>query len=87
MSRRADRDPFTPKSVGVLIEETVAFCVARFRLQGVELRLPQVPAALSVECRPTEISQDIQILVEGERDLFVVPVCFQSGPSVPCRIF
>lgn len=68
MSRKSDGDPFVRKSLAELVEETVAICIAKIKLQGVRLEVEPFSESLEIECRPTDLSQVILNLVSNAHD-------------------
>jgi C4-dicarboxylate-specific signal transduction histidine kinase len=56
-ARDSAKDSFLSTSVSQIIEETLAFCEARFASQSIEVRKINTTTALMIECRAAQISQ------------------------------
>jgi PAS domain S-box-containing protein len=56
-SRDAENDPFIPSSLDSIIDETLLYCREKFATHGIDLRVPEAYSGLTIECRPTQISQ------------------------------
>jgi PAS domain S-box-containing protein len=67
-SRDAESDPFVVSSLESILDETLLFCRERFANQQIALRIPETYPALTIECRPTEISQILLNLLNNSFD-------------------
>lgn len=67
-SRDGERDPFEKKQMKTLIDETLSFCLSRFNNHGIKLEVSPVPDSLTIECRPTPISQVILNILNNAFD-------------------
>lgn len=67
-SRDGSKDPFKSININNLIEETVSFCRERFKNHNIDLRMPDAPHDLKLECRPIEISQVLLNLLNNAYD-------------------
>lgn len=65
--RRGDNDPFQKTHLRLIIEETLEISRARFRSNGVELRV-DIPDNIWVMCRPVQIAQVISNLINNSFD-------------------
>lgn len=54
--------------VSELVAETLELCGERFRQHGIDLRVPNIPAELHVQCRPEQISQVLLNLLMNAYD-------------------
>lgn len=66
-ARDAQGDPMEPTSVKTIVEDTLAFCHARFRSHGVHLDL-DLSKDVKILCRPTQISQVLLNLLNNAFD-------------------
>lgn len=71
-SRDQSHDPFFPSGLMVIINDTLTFCDKKFRNKGIKLELPDIPQTLTVECRPTQISQVLLNLLNNAFDVVSV---------------
>lgn len=67
-SRNAESDPFEVTPLKIIVEDTLAFCRERFRIQGVGLEFDSVDENISLECRATQISQALLNLLNNAFD-------------------
>ncbi len=79
-SREASGDPFLETPVHRILEETLAFCKARFENAGISLRYEPVKEDCKVECRPSQISQVLLNLLGNAHD------AVESSPGPWIRI-
>jgi len=68
MSRSAEKDPYEARSVASIVEETLAICQGRLKYSEVDISVETISSALTIDCRPTEISQIILNLVSNAHD-------------------
>ncbi|HPO13663.1 MAG TPA: PAS domain S-box protein [Candidatus Hydrogenedentes bacterium] len=69
LSRDASGDPFAEASVHDIIIDTVELCQERFKLHGVDLRLPQPLPEVVIECRAAQIGQVLLNLLNNAFDV------------------
>ena len=67
-SRDGSQDPVEQVQVFQLVEETLNLCKERFKNQGIEMVLDPIDSGLSVEGRPTELSQVLLNLLNNAHD-------------------
>ena len=67
-SRDSRGDPFTPTSLGNLLDDALNLCQTRFKNHGVELRRPVSPPECVLECRSSEIIQVLLNLLNNGFD-------------------
>lgn len=67
-SRDASADKFIAESVESIVNETLAFCVERFKTKGIKLEFETPAKDLKVQCRPTQISQALLNLLNNALD-------------------
>lgn len=67
-SRDGSRDPLELISVGSLIEETLSFCIERFKAYEVALEIDPIVKELSIQGRRTELSQVLLNLLNNSFD-------------------
>ena len=67
-ARDASADPFVAASVEQIIGDTLELCRRRFAAHNIELSAPTVPPTLTVECRPSQISQILLNLLNNAHD-------------------
>jgi len=67
-ARETRGDPATQTGVREILDETLSFCMERFKQNSVELRVDAVEESLRIDCRPTEISQVILNLLNNAVD-------------------
>lgn len=67
-SRDPSQDVFLPTPFNSIIERSITFSMERMKSHGVDLRLPEVPDDLIVECRSVEISQVLSSLISNSFD-------------------
>ena len=70
-AREGGNDPFVSHSVSIIIEDVLELGRERFRVNGIELIQPIVPAHLQVECRSVQISQALLNLLNNAFDAVV----------------
>ncbi len=61
-------DPFVPSSIHRIIHDTLEFCQARFSKHDVDLIIPPIDETLTIECRPTQITQVLLNLLTNAFD-------------------
>ena len=71
ISREGASDPFRPTPLNKIVGETLEICRAKFRANGVELRLPSAIPNLSVPCREVQIAQSLLNLLQNAFDAVV----------------
>ena len=81
-SRDQSHDPFFPSTLLTIVNDTLTFCEKKFRNKGINLKLPDIPETLNIECRPTQISQVLLNLLNNAYD--VVSVLPQPWISIEC---
>ena len=93
LARDGSRDPFEVKSVRDLVYETVELCRARFQHHYVDLRIGEIPADLSIECRAVQISQVLLNLlnnafdaVRAQQERWILIECRSLGPSLLLQV-
>ncbi len=67
-SRDADSDPFDSVKLSSVIEETLAFCQARFTSHNTFLTIGEFDQNLEFECRAAQISQSLLNLLNNSFD-------------------
>jgi PAS domain S-box-containing protein len=67
-SRDAESDPFVVSSLESILDETLLFCRERFANHQIALMEPETYPNLTIECRPTEISQILLNLLNNSFD-------------------
>jgi len=67
-ARDADHDPFEAASLNRIIEDATSLCAQRFKSHGVKFEIDIPFKDLSIECRPTQISQVIVNLLSNAYD-------------------
>lgn len=67
-SSSSEVEPFRETSLKAMIEETLEFCLPRFRRSGVELRVGAVPPELRLEMRSVQVSQVLVNLLNNAFD-------------------
>ncbi|MEQ1875586.1 MAG: ATP-binding protein [Bdellovibrionia bacterium] len=67
-ARDSDEDPFVNAKARTIVEETIEFCRERFKNHDIALFVNEIPDALSLECRPTQISQVLLNLLNNAHD-------------------
>lgn len=66
-SRNSENDPLVPTSIRVMIEDTLVLCKERFSSSSVEL-IVEFEGDVTVECRPSQISQVVMNLLGNAHD-------------------
>ncbi len=66
-SRNADKDPFVLTEIKSLVNDSLALCQEKFKHLSVELIVGVIPD-LTIECRPTQISQVLINLLNNALD-------------------
>ncbi len=66
-SRSGENDPPLPISLSEILDETLDLCRERFRDFAIDLHIEEVPA-VSIRCRPTQISQVLLNLLNNSFD-------------------
>lgn len=66
-SRGDQQEPFVEERVSSLVNDTLALCQERFKNASIDLRLPDF-GDISVECRPTQITQILTNLLNNSYD-------------------
>jgi signal transduction histidine kinase len=66
-----DRAPLVDVPVRRIVDETLSFCRERFRSRGIDLVVPDIPEALTVRCRPIQVSQVLLNLLNNAFDAVV----------------
>lgn len=69
LSRDASGDPFAETPVHEIITDTVELCRERFKLHGVDLRLPEPLPEVMIECRAAQIGQVLLNLLNNAFDV------------------
>lgn len=67
-ARDGARDSFEKKPVASLVEETIAFCKSRFHNHKVSLEMIPPESAVTIECRPVQMSQVLLNLLNNAFD-------------------
>lgn len=67
-SRDASQDPMVVTSVKQLIDDTLALCQQKFKVNGIDLKVPNIDEFLVIECRPVQISQVLINLINNSFD-------------------
>jgi C4-dicarboxylate-specific signal transduction histidine kinase len=67
-SRDSRADPFEMARIKNIVDETLALCTERFKVNGVQLEVESISPDLALECRPTEISQVLLNLLSNAFD-------------------
>jgi C4-dicarboxylate-specific signal transduction histidine kinase len=67
-SRDGQKDSYEMKGLRNIVEDTVSFCLSRFKNHGTELRIDEIPENLSIECQSTQISQVLLNLLNNAFD-------------------
>lgn len=68
LSREASGDPFVRASVESIVADTVELCRERFRLCRIHFEIAGPIPVISIECRPSQISQVILNLLNNSFD-------------------
>lgn len=66
-SRLSDNDPFESIPLSKLINETLDLCAERFKSEGIDLRIDEMPS-VEIFCRPGEILQVLINLLNNSSD-------------------
>lgn len=66
-SRLSDNDPFESIPLRKLINETLDLCAERFKSEGIDLRIKEIPG-VEIFCRPGEILQVLINLLNNSSD-------------------
>ncbi len=61
-------DPFVPSPIHRIVQDTLEFCQARFSKHDVDLIIPPLDEHLTIECRPTQITQVLLNLLNNAFD-------------------
>lgn len=69
-SRNSEQDPTNIVPVSKILEETLSLCKERFKKNGVDLNI-NCPREITVECRPTQISQILMNLLNNAFDAII----------------
>lgn len=67
-SRDGSRDPFEPRTLGDIVNETLELCAKRISNQGVELVVEGFDSPLEIRCRAVEVSQTLLNLITNACD-------------------
>ncbi len=67
-SRDGSHDPFLPTAVDAIIHGATSLCREKFKNASVDLRIPQLPPDLVINCRSTEIRQVLLNLLNNSFD-------------------
>ncbi|MBC7532637.1 MAG: PAS domain-containing protein [Oligoflexus sp.] len=67
-SRTGEVDPFKHVFLKVIVEETLSLCLEKFKANGVDLIIDDIPSDLALKCRQTEISQVLLNLLSNAFD-------------------
>jgi C4-dicarboxylate-specific signal transduction histidine kinase len=67
-SRSGAQDPLVPSAVRTIVDDSIALCGERFRIDNVELQLGEVEPELAILCRSVEISQVLVNLLNNAYD-------------------
>ena len=59
-SRNAEKDPFQNVPLEVMVQDTLALCIERFKHHSIQLTVDDFDKSLMLECRPTQV---VQVLV------------------------
>lgn len=68
LSREERLEPASPVPVKDLIDDTLELCRARFAAHGIALLVPRIPDTLTLQCRPTQVSQVLLNLLNNAYD-------------------
>lgn len=66
-ARNDSKEPFTLASVNKIIEDTISFCESRLKSKSVKMEV-RIDKSVSMECRPTQISQVLLNLINNAID-------------------
>jgi C4-dicarboxylate-specific signal transduction histidine kinase len=67
-AREGEKDPFEFASVKTIINDALILCQTRFKANAVELQVAEIPASLTIECRPVQIGQVVLNLLSNAYD-------------------
>lgn len=67
-ARDGQTDPYSAWQISKIVDETLVLCKERFVKSGVELDVHNPHESLSIECRPSEISQILLNLLQNSFD-------------------
>jgi C4-dicarboxylate-specific signal transduction histidine kinase len=67
-SRESGGDPFTSSVLADVVNDTLVFCLERFRHNAVEFRYTPADPSIRVECRPSQVSQVLLNLLNNAYD-------------------
>lgn len=56
-SRDGSQDPYERKPLKAILEDTLSFCSTRFKHHDIRIEMDSIGEDLSVECRPSQVSQ------------------------------
>jgi PAS domain S-box-containing protein len=70
-SRNADNDPMIHCELNPIIDETLELCLEKFKRYGVDFRIKGINHILSLNCRPSQISQVLLNLFNNSFDAIV----------------
>lgn len=89
LSRDTDHEPLGTRSIKELLDDALSLCRGRFRNNHIDLIEDDIPADLSIECRPVQISQAVMnLLCNAEEAVEQVPTkwihvtCKDNGDHV-----
>lgn len=71
-SHDTTHEPFVEANLKQIVEDTLTFCEAKFRNNGIKLTY-NIPEELSLECSPTQISQVLLNALNNSHDAIVDP--------------
>ncbi|HEO71485.1 MAG TPA: PAS domain S-box protein [Candidatus Hydrogenedentes bacterium] len=93
LARDGANEPFSPKSLRSLVEDTVELCKVRFRNHGVELVVSDIAPDIAVECCATQLSQvlinllnNAESAVEGLDEKWVHVAVEDEGESIELSV-
>ena len=67
-ARDASHDPMVSVNISEVVQDTLAFCTARFHAHSVRIEVINATPDLKVQCRPAEISQVFLNLLNNAHD-------------------
>lgn len=67
-ARDGSNDPMEECSMKKILEETAELCQEKIRYKDIDLMIDEVPDDLTLECRPTEVSQILLNLIGNAQD-------------------
>jgi PAS domain S-box-containing protein len=67
-AREGSQDPKEPKFICDIVEDAISLCKNQLRMGGVDLESVDIAPAISVDCRPVQISQVLLNLINNAFD-------------------